>query len=130
MRVNDDYSQCNAEQQLSDPTSVFAYWSRLLKVRKQNCSTFVYGRFQLLEREHAFVLCYRRFSKAGVATIAMNFSDNDQEWSMSPDIAASWKNGVRVLGNYEELKQPYGQTMPLRPFEAIVMFELGDREHL
>lgn len=130
MRVNDDYPQCNAEQQLSDQTSVLAYWRRLLELRKLFWSVFVYGKFEMVEREHPCVVCYRRSGKAGVATVALNFNDNDQDWSMPSDIAAGWESGVTLLANYGEPRKLYGQTLSLRPFEAIVVFEHGDAHHL
>jgi len=34
MRVNDDYPEWNAEQQIGDESSVYAFWRRALKVRK------------------------------------------------------------------------------------------------
>jgi alpha-glucosidase len=34
MRVNDDYPEWNAEQQIGDEGSVHAFWKRALKVRK------------------------------------------------------------------------------------------------
>lgn len=46
MRVNDDYPEWNAEQQIADETSVHAFWKRALKVRKAHdvlvsCSNYV-----------------------------------------------------------------------------------------
>lgn len=34
MRVNDDYPEWNAEQQIADINSVHAFWKRAMKVRK------------------------------------------------------------------------------------------------
>jgi alpha-glucosidase len=36
MRINDDFKTWNAASEVQDPHSVYAFWKRALKLRKEN----------------------------------------------------------------------------------------------
>lgn len=125
MRVNDDYAHCNAEQQQGDPTSVFAYWRQLLRLRKEYVNVLVYGRFELLAASDPSVLCYRRVHASGTATVVLNFTDDKCQWLVPPVVAKSWMAGRHILGTYAQPVELEGDnTVRLKPFEALVLLEL------
>jgi len=64
MRVNDDYPEWNAEQQISDETSVHAFWKRALKVRKTH---------DALVSRSKYVLIYTCSSFNSIYTITLHF---------------------------------------------------------
>ncbi len=124
MRVNDDYMTCNAEQQQRDPTSVFAYWCQVLRLRKQYVDVLVYGSFELLAADDPSVLCYRRDHASGTATIVLNFSGNEYEWRVPPTVAKSWAVGSHILTSYPQPAELGSNgTARLKPFEALVLLE-------
>ena len=130
MRVNDDYPQCNAEKQVADATSVFNFWKCILQLRKQYRDIFIYGRFQLVEHDHASIICYQRIYDHHVATVTLNFDYSEQEWSPTPDVVSAWKNGKEILANYAGAGKMLHQRIYLRPYEAVVMLESQSKHHL
>ncbi|KAH6970219.1 glycoside hydrolase family 13 protein [Fusarium avenaceum] len=123
MRVNDDYAQCNAEHQFADPSSVFSYWRHVIELRRQYYGVFIYGRFEMVDREHPAILCYNRIGKTACATIVTNFTENEQEWSPPQATIDSLKNGTTILANYETRGEPPGRVLTLRPFESFIVLE-------
>ncbi|SPQ18476.1 1478d661-a025-4ccd-8bc5-a3f9bd957fc4 [Thermothielavioides terrestris] len=127
MRVNEDYLHCNAEQQQRDPSSVFAYWQRLLWLRKQHADIFVYGSFELLAADDPAVVCYRRVhASAGAATVVLNFTDGEYAWEAPPGVVKAWEGARRILANYAEpgeIRKHSAAVVCLRPFEAVVLLE-------
>jgi glycosidase len=130
MRVNDDYSECNVEQQIHDAESVFNFWRRVLKLRSQFRDIFVYGRFEMVEHDHDCVMCYKRISASAVATVIMNFSGHQQVWNIPPGVAGKWDSGRVILSNYENRGIREDYQVILRPFEAVVTCENQIQHHL
>jgi hypothetical protein len=143
MRVNDDYQICNAEQQISDPNSVFSYWQKVLRLRREYSDVLVYGHFELLDYSHAAVVCFRRIGKLdrsstgqnasqpdssstsdAIALIVANFSEEEQAWMVPSDISGLLKGGRAVLSNYDEpMTLVQSDKVSLRPFEAVVILQ-------
>ena len=130
MRVNDDYVQCNAEEQLFDADSVFTFWRRVLKLRKRFWDILVYGRFEMVKHNNETLFCYRRIYNMAVATIILNFSDQQQLWSPPPDVRLAWKNGKEVLANYSTRRVLTERNVSVKPFEAVVLIEGQSAHHL
>ncbi|KAH7009019.1 glycoside hydrolase family 13 protein [Ilyonectria destructans] len=128
MRVNDDYMQWNAEDQVTDPMSVFSHWRRVLELRRQHWAVFIYGKFEMVDHDHPSVFCYKRIGKSATAVIVTNFTDSHQELSVSMRLAVTLQSGTLVLANYETLNELRGQTLALRPFEAFVVLEQGSND--
>jgi hypothetical protein len=123
MRVNDDYTQWNAEEQIKDPASILSHWRRVLELRRQRWDVFIYGSFEMVDRDHPSVFVYKRICKAVTATIVANFTDDHQEWLVSEDTSKSLTSGTMALCNYETPSELRGRTMSLRPFESFVVLE-------
>lgn len=123
MRVNEDYTQCNAQEQIKDPSSVFSHWRSVLELRRQHRDVFVYGGFEMVDRDHPFIFVYKRSCEAATATIVANFTDTDQEWLVPKDTSKSLTSGKVVSCNYETPSELRGQHLSLRPFEAFVVLE-------
>ncbi|KAJ4305098.1 hypothetical protein N0V90_000628 [Kalmusia sp. IMI 367209] len=120
MRVNNDYITWNAEAQIANPTSVFAHWQSLLRLRKLHTNIFVYGSFELVDRGHKHVFCYRRAHGEDYAIIVLNFSATDVEWTVSEALAGLFAHRRPLLYNYAGRKGVSGGRLGLRPFEALV----------
>ena len=59
IRVNSNYKEINAKQQLSDPNSIFHYYQKLIRLRKEK-PVIVYGTFEALYRDHDQIFAYTR----------------------------------------------------------------------
>lgn len=129
MRVNPDSAKWNAEDQVGKPASVFTYWQNLLKTRKLYKNILVYGSFEMVDRAHESVFCYRRAYGPAAATVLLNFSKQDVEWISPPDVVST-TNATPLIHNYEDVKQAVGGRVNLRPFEALVWIEDGYKANL
>ncbi|KFY48905.1 hypothetical protein V495_00920 [Pseudogymnoascus sp. VKM F-4514 (FW-929)] len=129
MRVNPDYTKWNAEDQVGKPSSVFTYWQTLLKTRKLYKNILVYGSFEMVDKSHKSVFCYRRAYGTAAATVLLNFSKQDVEWTVPPDVIRT-THVAPLIHNYEDGKQAVDGRVHLRPFEALVWIEDGYKANL
>lgn len=109
--VNPNHTTINAEAALADPDSVFHYYQKLLKLRKE-LPVFAHGDFTLLEPEHPKLFVYRRSYQGKNLLVVCNFSDEETAW----EPGAKWKNARTLLANYP----PHAGA--LRPWEARMLY--------
>lgn len=131
MRINPDYTQWNAADQVDKPASVYAYWQALLKTRKLHKNIFVYGSFEMVDRTHKSVFCYRRAQgRAACATVVLNFSKQVVEWTVPPAVLNTFMKNAPLIHNYDDGRQYIDGKLQLRPFEALVWVEDGVKASL
>lgn len=126
MRVNDDFEAVNIEAQMKSQAgengiSVMRFWQELLKERKSQKDTFVYGNFEVAGATRETmdkIFAYARTNEDGHgALIVLNFSGEEVEWDI-PDI---YEVDAWVIGNYEREDIPkatQGRIM-MRPWEGV-----------
>ena len=98
MRVNDDHVTVNAEAQTQPGTpSVYHFWQSLLKLRRENVKTFIYGGYELVSEGHEDVFGFVRTAEDGERWVSLlNFTGRETEW-----VVPGGLEGVRwVVGNY------------------------------
>lgn len=76
-RVNDNYPKINAADQVNDPTSNYSFWVDVLKVRKSNKSSLIYGKLEVVDFENEEVFSYFKESDDGKhkSYVVLNFTD-------------------------------------------------------
>ena len=79
LKVNPNYRTINAEQELADPNSVFHYYQKLIKLRKQY-DIFTEGQFHLLLENHQYIFAYERIYKNERLLVVCNFSNKPAEF--------------------------------------------------
>ncbi|KAI9722230.1 MAG: hypothetical protein M1812_001702 [Candelaria pacifica] len=123
MRINDDYREINAEAQMkanaSDNLSVWQFWQRGLKHRKEHKDVFVYGDFQLLDSNNDQIFAYSRTgAQAGSWIVVLNFTGSTQEWEVSNQVSLeSWMAGNYTAGKPD--KKTSGK-ITLKPWEGLL----------
>jgi hypothetical protein len=130
MRVNDDYPAWNAEAQVTNPASVFWYWQNLLKLRRLYTDVFVYGSFELVDRDHKDVFCYRRAHGEGYAIVVLNFSSGNVQWTVPELLVSFLSRQGPLVHNYADSRCVNDGRLSLRSFEALVWVEEGSKTHL
>ena len=123
MRIMDDYKTINAEAQAKandgHDLSVWQFWQRALKDRKDHAGAFVYGVFEDLSLRHPQVYAYTKTSAQGEKwLVVLNFSGREVEWHMPAGLrVAGW-----IRGNYSEgeVGKPKSDMVPLRPWEGVL----------
>lgn len=81
-RVNDNYKEINVAQQVNDPNSVFSFWQKSLRIRKQYKDLLIHGSFKILDRENLKVFTFVKGSSESdsKAYVVLNFSDENQKF--------------------------------------------------
>ncbi len=113
--VNPNYREINAQEQMAREDSVFHYYQKLIRLRKEN-AIIVYGTYDLLLPDDPELYVYTRTLEEEKLLVICNFYGNTREYTLPED----WQPDAMecLIGNYEERKT--GRTMTIRPYEAVV----------
>lgn len=74
MRVNDNYKEVNVADQVNDPESLFSFWKKCLKVRKEYKELLIHGSFKILDIDNEKTFSYIKQSGEQKAYAVLNFS--------------------------------------------------------
>ena len=108
LKVNPNYKTINADNQLSDPDSVFSYYQRLIRLRKGH-PVFREGAFRLVLADHEDIFAYTRTTATAQLLVVCNFRGADIEDPLAI-------GETPILCNYPD--QPL--LGRLRPYEARI----------
>ncbi len=113
--VNPNYREINAQEQMAREDSVFHYYQKLIRLRKEN-AIIVYGTYDLLLPDDPELYVYTRTLEEEKLLVICNFYGNTREYTLPED----WQPDAMecLIGNYKEVKT--GRTMTIRPYEAVV----------
>ena len=111
LRVNPNYTQINAEDQLQDPDSVYHCYQQLIRMKKSN-PVFRDGTFQLLLPTHEDIFAYTRTTEQAQLLVLCNFHGNEIENPLD----CSDPSMKLLMCNYKDIPQP----VKLRPYEARI----------
>ena len=111
LRVNPNYTQINAEDQLQDPDSVYHCYQQLIRMKKSN-PVFRDGTFQLLLPTHEDIFAYTRTTEQTQLLVLCNFHGNEIENPLD----CSDPSMKLLMCNYKDIPQP----VKLRPYEARI----------
>ena len=106
LKVNPNYQTINADNQLSNPDSVFSYYQRLIRLRK-GYPVFREGTFRLVLADHEDIFAYTRTTATAQLLVVCNFRGADIEDPLAI-------GETPILCNYPD--QPLSGR--LRPYEA------------
>ncbi len=109
--VVDNYKTINAAAQVEDPDSIFGWYRTLIALRKAH-KVISEGRIEMLFRDNADLLAYRRFTDEEELLVVCNLTDREVPLTL-PE---GWQDAKLLLGNY-----PAGPRTALRPFECLAL---------
>lgn len=116
IRINPNYKEINAVQQLGDPDSVFHYYQKLIRLRKEK-DIIVYGDFEALCRDDDKIFAYtRKLDQKKLLTVC-NFSDQNAEMDIPEEFAGA-QCLITNLG-----RTVFDRNFVLRPYEAFVLYK-------
>lgn len=99
LKVNPRYTEINLEADRKAPNSIFAYYQKLIAMRKEN-PAMVDGIFQMLLPEHPEVVMYLRKCSRQTLLVVANFSNNANKVELPEEVKAhTWQ---RLLTNRDE----------------------------
>lgn len=100
----------NLADQKDDPQSVYSFWVKMLRLRKEQKSSFVYGEFEFLDWEDEHFLIYKKTANSEKVVVFINLSTAARE----PPVATP-KDAALLVQTHDSHS---GATF--EPFEARV----------
>ncbi|WP_339227270.1 alpha-glucosidase [Oceanobacillus sp. FSL K6-2867] len=116
MKVNPNYTEINVKRDMQNPNSIYHYYKKLIKLRKEN-SVFIYGNYDLILDKHDYVYAYTRTLNDEAVIIMTNLFAKQVEIELPAELKSKKKK--LLLCNYNESK-----ANVMRPYEARV-YRLG-----
>ena len=110
--VNPNYKKINVADQLKREDSVFHYYQKLIRLRKEN-EIIVYGNYELLLPEDENIFAYTRTLDNQKLLVVCNFSKSEQKFDFS-----GYENAKVLISNYNRDARKDGI---LKPYEATVL---------
>ena len=114
--VNPNHVRINAESEMQDDDSIFRYYQKLIRLRK-DYDVVAYGDLEPLDEKHPSVMAYRRTWKDQELLVISNFYGKEVIW----DAGRGLNGYTRLLGNYEDSRLN-GTKAELRPYETVVLY--------
>ena len=115
--VNPNYKQINAKEQMSRKHSVFAYYQKLIRLRKEE-PVIVYGDYELLCPEDEELYVYTRSLSDEKLLVICNFSEKERSFIL-PEGAGMDTSRI-LIGNYETAAWKE-EMLCIRAYEAVVI---------
>ncbi len=115
IEMADNYPEIYVEKQIADPDSVYSFYKKLIKLRKEKM-VISEGRIVFLERDNPDILAYQRCYGEEKLVAFYNLTDA----ATTVLLEAPWMNYRKLLGNYEDSQQS-GRELWLRPYEVVVL---------
>ena len=116
IKVNPNYKEINAAQQLEDPNSIFYYYQKLIRLRKEK-DIIVYGGFEPLYRDNEQIFAYIRRQEQEKLLTVCNFSDKNAEM----EIPEEFKGAECLITNLD--RTVFEGKIVLKPYEAFVLYK-------
>ena len=116
IKVNPNYKEINAAQQLEDPNSIFYYYQKLIRLRKEK-DIIVYGGFEPLYRDDEQIFAYIRRQEQEKLLTVCNFSDKNAEM----EIPEEFKGAECLITNLD--RTVFEGRIVLKPYEAFVLYK-------
>ena len=110
--VNPNYKKINVADQLKREDSVFHYYQKLIRLRKEN-EIIVYGNYELLLPEDENIFAYVRSLDGKKLLTVCNFSKSEQKFDFQ-----GYENAEVLISNYNRDARKDGI---LKPYEATVL---------
>jgi oligo-1,6-glucosidase len=113
LKLNPNHLEINAEAAVADPDSIYHYYRRLIRLRKEH-SLFVYGDFQPLPTGVAGVYAFERKLAGERATVLLNWTGEDKTLPVTE--ACAPQPGQRLVSSQKAVS-----VDRLAPWEARIL---------
>ncbi|OIU68687.1 glycoside hydrolase family 13 protein [Rossellomorea aquimaris] len=117
LEVNANHKEINAEDALRDEDSIFHYYRKLIRLRKEH-DIIVYGGYEPILDDHPEIFAYKRKLGDETLVVAANFYGNEPELELPSDFDGT--SCELLINNYSEAPDRPSGLKKLRPYEAIV----------
>jgi len=108
LKINNNKDKINAASQMVDSDSVWSFYQRLIKIRKES-DTLKYGCFINLETAKVPILCFKRAYGNDCYYVLINLSGEPQEYTPPEDYDC---DAALVLSNISEVRISSSFVLP------------------
>lgn len=117
IRVNPNYPTINVQQALADPDSVYHYYRKLIRLRKENAA-IVYGAYDLILENHPEIYAFTRTLGDDRLLIILNFGAGAPIFELPGELRFGGQE--LLISNYAVDPAEAIHRLTLRPYEARV----------
>lgn len=114
IEVNPNYPEINARAEMEDGDSIYHYYQKLIRLRK-DLKIFVDGDFRLLLEEDPDIFAYERQAAEEKLRVIANFTEK----TLPCSLLTACKEEAVLIHNYGKLPEDGS----LRPYEAMMILE-------
>lgn len=114
----DSYKDINVADQEKDSNSPLNFWRKMIALRKKHQSTFIFGKFDLVDEANEKTFCYTKTSHKSdeVLFVALNFTGEVQ----AVELPQSLKGKGEPVLLASAASDRKGFTDELQPWEGAV----------
>ena len=118
--LNPNYREINADSERKDPDSVYNFYRRLIRLRKEY-PVFVNGKFELLLPDDEQIFAYTRTDGENQMLVIANFTGETAQCPAWKE----WEGAQTLIHNYDGGLSQNGEeeTLNLRPYEAVILYQ-------
>ncbi len=124
IKVNPNYPEINATHDLKNSNSIFYYYQKIIRLRKENL-IMIYGDYQLILEDDEHIYSYLRTLNKDRLLIILNFFSSQTIFNLPANIG--YQDKKLLISNYDIEKDEDIKRIYLRPYEARV-YKLVDSE--
>ena len=116
--VNPNYREINAREQMERADSVFHYYRKLIRLRKEH-EIIVYGNYDLLLPDDKELYVYTRTLGSEKLLVVCNFYGNTR----TMELPEGWtqEKPELLIGNCGDISRDEAGCLRIRPYEAFVL---------
>ena len=116
LKLNPNYKEINVKKALADKDSIYYYYQKLIKLRKEN-PLFVYGKYKLILDDDKEIYAYLREGEEEKLLIILNFFENESLFKIPEYV--DYNEFELLISNYNPINTKLTK-IKLKPFEARV----------
>lgn len=117
LKINPNCKEINVAAQQNDPASVFNFYKKMIRLKKEN-QIFTYGTYDLLLKDHPQIFAYTRELAEEKIVVITNLST--QKCVFSEQSGITFNYSCLLLNNCSVSKHKPTQELKLKPYEARV----------
>ncbi|MBP3040335.1 alpha-glucosidase [Bacillaceae bacterium Marseille-Q3522] len=117
MKVNPNYKEINVEAEKNDPNSIYHFYKKLIRLRKE-LPVLVYGKYELILEDDEQIFAYTRMLEDEKMLIITNLFSEATVFTMPNDVI--YKTKQLCLSNYDVPENEDIGQFTLKPYEARV----------
>lgn len=124
IKINPNYPDINVAHDLKDSNSIFHYYQKIIRLKKENL-IMIYGDYQLILEDDEHIYSYLRTLNKDRLLIILNFFSNQTIFNLPANI--DYRDKKLLISNYDIEESEDIKRIYLRPYEARV-YKLVDSE--